>query len=358
MTNNNELFIEHIINKSQSGEVVEKLILQNLSCDDFLLEGVQCLELVFENISFNRVDFKDCDLSYCSFENCKFNECKFDSLTTTMSNFADCIFNNVLFYKCNLIEGFFKCSVFHESNIQESFFSRVSLIDFKILGSSLTLVSFGECKSEKVVFKDTNTHQMLLVKFNFTTLELINTVLDNLIALECDAQNIDLSNFHLAKCQFSYGNLANTNFKNSNLDMVSFKSCNLNGCDFSSASLNYALVVDATCHNTNFCDVKMHFGNFQGSDLFNCKFDRSDFYMTQFQKANFINCSFRNCLSLLLCNFSYSTLTGTDFSGTKFERTTFHLVKDDNVSYDGKLGIIGDDKDLLEADLWMTKFYE
>ncbi|WP_028884729.1 pentapeptide repeat-containing protein [Taylorella asinigenitalis] len=356
MQSNDSIKFAEFLNLDQ----IENFSFENLNLDyKNLLQGYEFTRCIFKNINFEKLDIIDNTFLNCVFLNCKFNNCKLNN-----NVFTGCKLSNCIFLNCSIDIFAFAYTVFETTflnccTIKNFFITESDSIELSILDSTLEVFSLLNHQVKfacpKLNFSNSKTKYFTTNKISLANASFHLSDIESLIYIDSSLpEEYTFNKVSLIKSQFTNSTLDNIDFSGCDLSNSCFKSCSLKNCNFKNAKLEMCLFLDCSLENSLFNNSLMNICNFTGSNISGSNFENSDLSLSIFKNAQAVKCNFKES-NLQLSDFSHSNITGSNFLESSLDRTKFHSVIDLDVVWGNRINSIGDDKDLLEAELWLTK---
>lgn len=345
--------------------------LSNLNLTGADLQDTNLSNVDFTNVNLTEVDFTSANLTNANFTNADLTQAQFINpvgLTDTQLQAAASV-QRVVFSETTALAGFNLSNL----NFSDAGFFNVSVANINFTNADLTNADFNKvvgitdtqfqaaASVQGIRFRD-----VVLTGFDFSNLNLINTILINVDFTDGDLMNAEVSDADLIEVDFTNANLTSANFTQTdffdsdlsgadltNADLTNaffragttvtdtqlqaaasvegifFQDADLTGFDLSSlnlsnARLNNSNLTNADLTNTNLSGTRditdtqlQAASSVQGIILEDAQLDGSDFSNLDLTNASLVNVEFSHD------NFANSNLTNADLSHTKFRDVNF-----------------------------------
>lgn len=343
---------EQFLSRIRDGESIEGHLYKNMQWHRTAWHGAEIRQCIFEGNRFVEMEWWSCHvdavvfadvrwsaatLRDCVFVNCRFVDCVFEQTTLNTHQFIHCHFERCVFTACRYTEGSLL---------------KATALDLRIEASQVEKLVLSGNQQVRLRFQDSDFSHLVLTDFDFKDMEIANTRLTNLIALDCVARDYCFRGLHLVQSQFTDSDMAGSDFSHADLSQTCFKSCDLRRCRFDHAVMRQALLLQANAAGAVLASAQLESANFSDADCEHAVFRGAQMNMTILNRCNLQHADFSGC-DMPFTDFSYANLSYADFRGGRFMRSKHHAVIDHETRYGSRDGILAPDHALLRAEQWV-----
>ena len=268
------------------------------------------------------------------------------------SEFQNCFFKqakalNINYQLCDLNQCLFIDSRLELMTVA---YGKQVLLEFKrTIGDKVYLL---ESESISLDFQKSDFSTLVLNSFDFKDFKVEETRLKNLIAMQANGDGFSFAGLDLSQAQLTEGSFVGADFSGCNLEQTCFKSCDLSEANFTGTDCKYTLFIDTIANKVDFSNSVLNAANFSQSLLFSSKFNSCQLDNAIFQRCDLKFASFQGS-KFYFADLSYSNLSDVNFTNCTFHHSQFHGTVQHNTKFSSKIGVLGNDQELMEADVWM-----
>ncbi|MBO3697920.1 pentapeptide repeat-containing protein [Roseivirga sp. E12] len=213
----------------------------------------------------------------------------------------------------------FEGANFHKAIFAKASFKNAILRNADFKGAKFNTCDFRNCDMTNVQI---NSNYLGDSKFNKNTV-LKGVGLTNLGFEDQDLSELNFSECDLTEVFFTGCSLVRINMSGAEINDSSPISCDLSYCNFQGSTLNNVLFMDRnilkgmSCKNASLLNCDFSKTSLVGSDFRNCTIKNCDFSQSDLSEVDFKEAILKNC------NFSEAFFKGADFTGAELINCNF-----------------------------------